>query len=239
MKYLLILLAILALSSVAYADIYKYVDQNGIICYTDSPLDRNVNRIHKDTSDSAGLQPQASQNNAHQTTDYHRIVREKAVNYNLDPSLIKAVIQTESNWNNHAVSNKGAMGLMQLMPSTANDLNVHNPFDPEENIEGGTKYLKYLLERFNGDLTLALAAYNAGPKTVEKFGCVPPISETRQYVKKVLARYNGRTYFPAVSDSGGNEKKNEIIYKIVMDDGTVLFTNSSLFSKNSARSNAL
>jgi len=243
MKYLVILLILLllifALSCVAYADIYKYVDQNGIICYTDSPLDRRANKIHKDTSDSARLQPQASRNSTHQTTDYHRIVREKAVNYNLDPSLIKAVIQTESNWNDHAISNKGAMGLMQLMPSTANDLNVQNPFDPEENIEGGTKYLRYLLERFNGDLTLALAAYNAGPKTVEKFGCVPPISETRQYVEKVLARYNGRTYFPTVNDSGGNEKKNEIIYKIVMDDGTVLFTNSSIFSKNSARPNAL
>jgi hypothetical protein len=238
-RYILIFFIIFALSSVVYADIYKYVDRNGVICYTDSPLDRKANRIHKDTPDSAGLQPQTLRNNTKQDTDYHRIVSEKAVNYNLDPSLIKAVIQTESNWNDHAVSNKGAMGLMQLMPSTANDLNVRNPFDPEENIEGGTKYLKYLLERFNGDLTLALAAYNAGPKTVERFGCVPPISETRQYVKKVLARYNGRTYFPAVNDSEGNEKKNEVIYKIVMDDGTVLFTNSSLFPKSSTRSNAL
>jgi hypothetical protein len=239
MRYLVIFFLIISFSSVAYADIYKYVDQNGIICYTDSPLDKKADRIHKDNTDSVRPQPQTSRNNTPHTTDYHRIVREKAVNYNLDPSLIKAVIQTESNWDDHAVSSKGAMGLMQLMPSTANDLNVRNPFDPEENIEGGTKYLKYLLEHFNGDLTLALAAYNAGPKTVEKFGCVPPISETRQYVKKVLARYNGRTYFPTVNGSGGNEKKNEVIYKIIMNDGTVLFTNSSLFSKNSARSNAL
>jgi hypothetical protein len=239
MRYFLICLLIFCLSSFVYADIYKYVDQNGIMCYTDSPLDKKANRVHKDNADSVRPQPQTSRNNTRHTSDYHRIVREKAVNYNLDPSLIKAVIQTESNWNDHAISNKGAMGLMQLMPSTANDLNVRNPFDPEENIEGGTKYLKYLLEHFKGDLTLALAAYNAGPKTVEKFGCVPPISETRQYVKKVLAQYNGATYFPSVNDSEGNEKKNEVIYKIVMDDGTVLFTNSSLVSKNPARSNAL
>jgi hypothetical protein len=239
MRYFLICLLISYLSSFAYADIYKYVDQNGIICYTDSPLDKKANRIQKDNTDLIRPQLQISRNNTRHTADYHRIAREKAVDYNLDPSLIKAVIQTESNWNDHAISNKGAMGLMQLMPSTANDLNVHNPFDPEENIEGGTKYLKYLLERFKGDLTLALAAYNAGPKTVEKFGSVPPISETRQYVKKVLARYNGRTFFPTVNDSGGSEKKNEIIYKIVLDDGTVLFTNSSLVSRNPARSNAL
>ena len=84
------------------------------------------------------------------------------------------------------------MGLMQLMPSTANDMNVGNPFNPEENIEGGTRYLRYLIEKFNGNLTLAMAAYNSGPKTVERYGNVPPISETRQYVNRVFALYNGK-----------------------------------------------
>ena len=165
--------------------------------------------------------------------DYHDIVHEKASTYDLDPSLIKAVIKTESNWNDRAVSSKGAMGLMQLMPGTANDLDVRNPFDPEQNIEGGTKYLKHLIDRFNGDLTLALAAYNAGPNKVAKYGYVPPITETQQYVKKVLSHYNGTLTYPVSSgDPGKPGKKSELIYKIVMEDGSVLFTNFPSHRKN-------
>ena len=229
----------------AYADIYKYVDENGVMCYTDVPFGKKAARIHKDkgknsTASSPAKYARVSyrqgSNSDRYASDYHAIVREKASAYNIDPSLIKAVIKTESNWNCRAISSKGAMGLMQLMPGTANDLNVHNPFDPEENIEGGTRYLKYLLEHFNGDLTLALAAYNAGPKTVEKFGYVPPITETRQYVKKVLSLYNGSpAYAQTVSDPVKGEKKADPIYKIILDDGTVLFTNSTFFPKNSSR----
>lgn len=237
MKYILVaLLGIVFFVSDIYADIYKYTDENGVICYTDAPLGKKANRVHKDVVNAPSEQKQASKSISTISSDYHSIVHEKAANYNLDPSLIKAVIKTESNWNSRAVSRKGAMGLMQLMPATADDMNVSNPFDPEENIEGGTKYLKYLLERFNGDLTLALAAYNAGPKTVEKFGYVPPISETKQYVNKVMSLYNGKTlYSSTASDSEQKGKKPERIYKIVLDDGSVLFTNSSLFSKNPVR----
>ncbi len=229
-------------SSISYADIYKYIDENGVICYTDLPINKKADRIHKDkqkTTDESLAQEKAqsrNRSNSVRTAEYHEIIHEKANAYNIDPSLVKAVIKTESNYNSRAISRKGAMGLMQLMPSTANDLNVHNPFDPEENIEGGIKYLKYLLEKFNGNLTLALAAYNAGPKRVEKYGYVPPITETKQYVNKVLSLYNGPTQYQ-VENSGNPDtqdkkvKKPDPIYKVVLDDGTIMFTNSTFFSK--------
>jgi hypothetical protein len=224
---------------VASADIFKYTDDQGVICYTDTPSGQKADRIHKDKPDTPSGQKQPVQYNSGvnaNASEYHNIIHEKASMYDLDPSLIKAVIKTESNWNSRAVSRKGAMGLMQLMPATATEMNVQNPYDPEENIEGGTKYLRYLLERFNGDLTLALAAYNAGPKTVEKFGYVPPITETKHYVSKVLSLYNGQTILPSVtSESGKSKKKYEPIYKVLLNDGSLLFTNSSLISKNPVR----
>jgi hypothetical protein len=116
-------------------------------------------------------------------------------------------------------------------------MNVVNPFNPEENIEGGTKYLKQLLEKFNGDLTLALAAYNAGPKTVEKYRNVPPISETRQYVKKIISLFKGKSNY-SFSDSAKQDTPTPEpvrIYKVVLDDGTVLFTNSTLTKTGKVR----
>jgi len=235
MKYIsLLLLGIFVFITPVYADIYKYTDENGVLCYTDTPFGKKSDRIQKDKTASSQEQKQVPRQHSKGTSDYHSIVHEKASVYDIDPSLIKAVIKTESNWNSRAISNKGAIGLMQLMPATAVDMDVHNPFDPEENIEGGTRYLRYLIERFNGDLTLALAAYNAGPKTVEKFGYVPPITETRQYVNKVLSLYNGKMSYPSAG-SGDKEKNPERIYKIVMEDGTVLFTNSSFVSNKPVR----
>ena len=122
-----------------------------------------------------------------------KIVSIKSKKYKIEPSLIHSIIKVESNWNPEAVSRTGAKGLMQLMPATAKDMNVQNPFDPEENIEGGTRYLRYLLDKFNGDLTLAIAAYNAGPRKIYKFKGVPPIKETKEYVKKIFSIYNDKS----------------------------------------------
>lgn len=119
-----------------------------------------------------------------QPSGLEAIAERAAAKYGLDPALLKAVIRAESDFNHLAVSSAGAMGLMQLMPETARSLGVKNPFDPLENIEGGARYLKSLMDRF-GNLNLALAAYNAGPGAVEKHGGVPPYSETISYLEKI------------------------------------------------------
>lgn len=230
----LIVSFLLLFTSAAYPDIYKYTDENGVVCYTDAPLGKKTQKVLKETS-VAEKDPSVSL--AAPERDYSNYVIKAATKYEIEPELIHAVIKTESNGNQRAVSKKGAIGLMQLMPSTAMDMDVNNPFNPEENIEGGARYLRYLIERFNGDLTLALAAYNAGPKTVEKYGNVPPISETRQYVKKVFSLYNGKKSY-AVSDQPKQEAPASApvrIYKVVLDDGTTLFTNSSLSRTGKAR----
>lgn len=116
-------------------------------------------------------------------------IRRVARRYKVDPSLIKAIIHTESSFDHRAVSSQGAQGLMQLMPATARELRVSNPFNPRENIDGGTRYFCQLMDSFNGDLILSLAAYNAGPGLVMRTGGVPRIPETLRYVNKVLKRY--------------------------------------------------
>lgn len=221
--------------SYSHANVYQYISEDGTVCYTDLPFGKKANIVIREKVDANPFQQQTGRTNFKDTTSYHSIVHEKATKYKIDPSLVKAVIMTESNWNERAVSRKGAMGLMQLMPSTASDMNVRNPFNPEENIEGGVKYLRHLLERFNGDLTLALAAYNAGPKWVEKFGVIPPITETRRYVNKVLSLYNGKTTHPLTAIDTEKEKSSEPIYKVVLKDGTMLFTNSSYLLKDAVR----
>jgi len=122
--------------------------------------------------------------------DLTQVVSSASAAYHLDPDLINSVILAESGFNSRAVSPKGAQGLMQLMPSTAGGLGVTNPLDPQANVDGGTRYLRQLLERYNFDLIKALAAYNAGPLRVEQYRGVPPYRETRAYVAKIVHDYN-------------------------------------------------
>src|SRR5579863_3374756 len=122
--------------------------------------------------------------------DLTAVVKDASGKYQLDPDLVDSVIKAESGFNTRALSPKGAQGLMQLMPGTASQLGVPNAFDPQANVEGGTKYLRELLERYNFDLVKALAAYNAGPQRVEHFGGVPPYYETRAYVARIVRDFN-------------------------------------------------
>ncbi|MFH0844843.1 MAG: lytic transglycosylase domain-containing protein [Pseudomonadota bacterium] len=120
---------------------------------------------------------------------FHSIIISAANAHRVDPALIKAVIMAESNYNPYAISKKGAVGLMQLMPSTATDLGIEDLYNPEHNIHGGVKYLKQLLKRFEGDLRMTIAAYNAGTSKIQQYQGIPPFKATRNYVKKVISYY--------------------------------------------------
>jgi len=168
-----------------YPAIYSYVDDNGNQHFTNMiPVGKKYSVVIPE------------RNKIISTKDidnslYDKLIIHHSKIHGVDPSLIKAVMKAESNFNPYAVSHKGAQGLMQLMPDTAKLMRIDNPFDPDENIKGGTKYLKLLEEIFEGNLELMLAAYNAGPsKVMEHNMNVPPIEETRNFIKRVKSYYN-------------------------------------------------
>ncbi len=181
-------LLMLFISAPVVADIYKYEDDAGVLHFTDAPTDKRfkifMRDIKKDRKLRTSFKLSACNRNPQ---EFESIINSCALEYGVNKSLVKAVIHAESGFNPAAVSPKGAQGLMQLMPKTAQGLNVADSFNPAENIKGGVRYLKFLLNTFNGDETLALAAYNSGLSRVAKYGGIPPYEETRNYVAKVLS----------------------------------------------------
>jgi soluble lytic murein transglycosylase-like protein len=193
---LIVAVSPLWLVSTAAADVYKYVDGSGHVFYTDKPRHSGFRLIirtplefrfsSRKPTRGYGFSRSFEQNRRQFTP----LIEATAYKYSLDPALLHAVIRAESAYNPGAVSNKGAAGLMQLMPGTADRYGVRDRFNPAENVEGGARYLSDLIDMFQSDVRLAVAAYNAGENTVKKYGNqIPPIAETQDYVLRVLKYY--------------------------------------------------
>lgn len=183
-KILIISAAVILLGTnrFLYADIYQYVDSQGIVHFTNVPTSSKYQVYIKERRKSSLR--------VYNPKRYDHLITGASQRSGISFSLLKALIKAESDFNPHAVSKTGAKGLTQIMPDNIKALKIKNPFDPWENILGGARYLKQLLQRFNGELPLALAAYNAGPGTVERYQRIPPFKETEDFVKKVLKHYS-------------------------------------------------
>lgn len=238
---ILLFVAAFCFGKPATAQIASYVDASGKLIYTNdgsgdgseplgngsgsavmhqgksakSPLEQ-IRALLGSRTNSAGAVAQPV------NPELDQIVQDAAERHDLDPELVKAVISTESGWNSRAISDKGAMGLMQLIPSTAQRFGVGNPFDPAQNIEGGTSYLKTLLDRYNGDLKKSLAAYNAGEHAVDQSGGIPAYPETQRYVQKVT-----KAYFRPGSNHTSTQwtPPKPPVRREFETDGRVVFTN--------------
>ena len=167
----------------SFGDIYRFRDERGVWHFSNVRNDPRF-RLYMRT-------PNHNKPASRYIRDYDEAIAKASRKFHVEPSLIKAVIRAESAFDKQAVSHKGAQGLMQLMPRTASEMDVADPFDPEENILGGTRYLSLMLDRFQNNVQLALAAYNAGPERVEEHRGIPPFPETRAFVERVL-RYYGQ-----------------------------------------------
>ena len=192
------------------ASSFSLTDADGVTHFTNAPTDPRYRRILGLSGTAAGWLrlPEAVR------ARYGEEIGETAMRYGLSPALVESVIRVESAFNPRAVSPKGAQGLMQLMPQTASSLGVRDAFDPRQNIEGGVRHLRYLMDRYPGNLPLALAAYNAGEQAVNLHRGIPPYPETQQYVRNVLEL------------NGGGGELSQVIYRYEDDaEGTVIYTN--------------
>lgn len=202
----------------AVAETFKLQAPDGTVYYTNAPTDPAYQRMG-----FAVRAPEVAAERPRTAGDgFTRHIREASGRYGVPEKLVNAVIRTESGFNPRAVSPKGARGLMQLMPQTATLLGVRDSFDPAENIDGGVRHLRSLIDRFGNSLPLALAAYNAGEQAVTLYRGIPPYPETQDYVQKVLGLFNGNA-------GGGSRAAAHPVeyptYRFVADDGTVVYSN--------------
>ena len=177
------LLLFIAPASAVHADIYRYIDENGVMHFTNTPTS-NAQEYKLYLKERTILSRKF-----YATDKYDRFISDASAQTGVDSRLLKAMIKAESDFNPRAVSKKGAMGLMQIMPENFKMLDLKNPFDPWQNIQAGARYFQQLYERFNGKLALSLAAYNAGPTAVDRYKRIPPYKETEEYVQRVLRYY--------------------------------------------------
>jgi len=185
--FLILLIFLSSLPAPQAADLFSFTDEEGATYYTNVPGDDRV-RVPLPVK-KAMSQPSSIPSSLNSEV-YEPVITSAGERFAVDPDLVRAIIRAESNFNHRAVSPKGAMGLMQLMPSTAKEMAVANPFDPVENIHAGVRYLGQLLQLLKQNLPLALAAYNAGPKRIIDRNEIPAIEETRNYVQRVMKYYN-------------------------------------------------
>jgi len=189
--------ALIAGAAGAHPNIYTYLDANGVRHYTDVPDNNRYKLLSMSSRDLTESGDHYNPAVLARATQYDSIIEHAAVSAALEPNLLRAVIVVESGFNSRAVSKRGAVGLMQLMPATASRYGVSNPYDARQNVHGGARYLKFLIDRFGHDVRLALAAYNAGEEAVDRNGGqIPPFSETMAYVPRVLKIYKMLTEQP-------------------------------------------
>ena len=215
-----------ALPAAARAQIYAWRDASGNLVLSDRPKDPSARTFAVAGSNRVRTTRRTP---GSRSAEYDALIEEHATDHGLNVDLVRAVIQAESAFNPRARSIKGAMGLMQLMPATAAEYGVDDPFDPVQNIRGGVAYLRALLTKYSGNQELALAAYNAGPTAVEKYGTVPPYRETRNYIDRIRTATNGVTaptarIYRSVQIVDGREV---VRYSNVRTPGSELVTSAS------------